>query len=376
MKTSATSSTSAWSDRAFIAVDPYTGTYHDGKTSRGHSAVLRVLPGHLEISFAGEAGDPVTVTWQKESIAAWEQKRDGRTVVTYGTFPFQYVEVTDPAFRDTLHSAWPGAPFLKTGYLSRLSVPAMFAYGAGFVALVSAIYFLLIPFLVDGFARRLPHERERELGDLIRNRLLDEFEVDTPATLGLNRFFGEMRLHPRHPVIVTVVRGRELNAFAIPGGYLFVFDTLLHAMDRPEQMAGLLAHEYAHIELKHSVRAMARALSGYLFLSVLLGDVSGVTAVLVQNAESLKSLQYSRKLEEEADRYGMELMARAGIDPQGMPDLLRKLETFRDDAPLEMISSHPLLKHRIDYLETTLGTFPPRTYRVDLDSLWNDLKSK
>lgn len=357
-------------------MDSFTGIYHDGKTSRGHAAVLRVLPGRLEISFAGGTGEPVAVTWEKEGIAAWEPKRDGRTVVRYGTFPFQYVEVASPAFRDALRSAWPDAPFLKTGYLSRLSVPAMFAYGVGFVALVSAIYFLLIPFLVDSFARHLPYEREQELGDLIRNRLLDEFEVDTPATQGLNRFFGEMRFHPRHPVTITVVRGRELNAFAIPGGYLFVFDTLIHAIDRPGQMAGLLAHEYAHIELRHSVRAMARALSGYLFLSVLLGDVSGVTAVLVQNAESLKSLQYSRKLEEEADRHGMELMARAGIDPHGMPDLLDKLESFRDDAPLEMISSHPLLKHRIDYLETTLGTYPPRTYRVDLDSLWFDLKSK
>ncbi|WP_446914219.1 M48 family metalloprotease, partial [Klebsiella pneumoniae] len=83
-----------------------------------------------------------------------------------------------------------------------------------------------------------------------------------------------------------------VNAFAVPGGFIVVHDAILDEMEHHEELAGLLGHEIGHVQLRHSTKAIARSLSYYMLLSLLFGDVSGIAAVIVDNASTLNNLEY------------------------------------------------------------------------------------
>jgi predicted Zn-dependent protease len=111
----------------------------------------------------------------------------------------------------------------------------------------------------------------------------------------------------------------------MPGGDIVVFSGIVKGMEHPEQLAALLAHEATHVHERHSTRMMVRQMAGYLFLSLLIGDVNAVVGVLAENADNLRNMSYSRNLETDADARGIERLRAAGVDPQGMVKLLELL---------------------------------------------------
>jgi len=334
-------------------------------------------PGSLLISYKKEFC-PLAEEWDVHYIVKSEFTAENTVVLKYGEFPFRTIEVNDPNFLKALNEKYPDAPFQRASksFYSGFSAKKIIAIGALFIALLTAVYFYALPWFADAFANRLPFETEQALVLQIHEKFISQFPVDTAKTLALSAFFKALGYNAPHPVTVSVLKSKELNAFAIPGGYIYVFDSLLHILDNPEQLAALLAHEYAHVKLKHSSRALIRNLSGFVFLSILLGDVSGVTAVILQNAESLRSLQYTRGLEEEADRHGMEMMIQSGINPEGMTQLLEKLKKYGHDAPLEIISSHPLMEHRIENLKKEIVKINlPVEKDEELYRIWAELNN-
>jgi predicted Zn-dependent protease len=102
----------------------------------------------------------------------------------------------------------------------------------------------------------------------------------------------------------------------MPGGDIVVFSGILEGMEYPEQLAALLAHEGTHVQKRHSTRMMVRQMARLLFLSLLIGDVSAVAAVLAENADNVRNMSYSRGLETDADRHGMERMHAAEWTPK------------------------------------------------------------
>ena len=120
-------------------------------------------------------------------------------------------------------------------------------------------------------------------------------------------------------------------------------------MESPGQLAALLAHEATHVEERHSMRMLVRQGASYLFLSLVLGDVNAVVALLAENADNIRNLTYSRSLETDADLVGMERMARVGVHPEGMVQLLELLQREAAELPeaLAFLSSHPLTEQRI-----------------------------
>ena len=146
------------------------------------------------------------------------------------------------------------------------------------------------------------------------------------------------------------VNDDQVNAFAMPGGHIVVFSGIAEKMTMPGQLAALLAHEGTHVEERHSTRMIMRSMGSYVFLSLLLGDLSGVAGVIAQNADNIRGLGYSRSLESEADGVGQERMKASGMDPAGMVNLLELLDKEAQDMPEELsfLSSHPLTAERMD----------------------------
>jgi hypothetical protein len=146
-------------------------------------------------------------------------------------------------------------------------------------------------------------------------------------------------------VRVRAVEAPMINAFALPGGAVFVTDDLIESSRSPDELAGVIAHEVAHIQERHVMRAVWRSLGAGMVLDLLVGGGSGAGQQAVLLAGSFTELSYSRELEAEADERGRELLHAAGLSSQGMTRFFERLanegsgETAR--ALAEFLGSHP-----------------------------------
>jgi predicted Zn-dependent protease len=142
---------------------------------------------------------------------------------------------------------------------------------------------------------------------------------------------------------IRVLDTEEVNAFALPGGYIFVNRGLIDRAADPHEVAGVLAHEMQHVLLRHGVKNLARELGLMLVLYAAVGDVSSVEGFLAGNAAGLTSMAFSRDQEREADAGGIGLMYGAGFDPTGLPRFMRILEGEQGAAGAipSFLTTHP-----------------------------------
>jgi beta-barrel assembly-enhancing protease len=168
---------------------------------------------------------------------------------------------------------------------------------------------------------------------------------------------------PRYPYSFSVANAREINAFALPGGPVWVHRGAILAAQNESQLAAILAHEIAHIANRHAADRVSQALAANLGLSLLdalLGNsrraqIAEIGAYIGANATMAK---FSRDDEREADEKGMIYMRRAGFDPRGMADLMRLLraQQRRDPSSVEQFfSSHPAPADRLARLDSAAG---------------------
>jgi len=157
-----------------------------------------------------------------------------------------------------------------------------------------------------------------------------------------------------------VVRGSPSNAFAVPGGYIFVFDSLLSKFRKPEELAGVLAHEIAHVERNHFFQDQSKILAANLVAIIAILLSGGEPAVAAGGLAAAADLQlrYSRENEAEADAYAVTYLKKAGYSPKALKDSLQTI-AFYDrfssfDIPI-YFSTHPSLTDRQGHLELMLG---------------------
>ena len=169
----------------------------------------------------------------------------------------------------------------------------------------------------------------------------------------------------KYPYSFTVANYREINAFSLPGGPVWINRGVLQAAGNESQVAGVLAHEIAHIAQRHAADQMTKAIVARWSLGMLgamLGNAGGagtaqVAGALVTNGVFLK---FSRDDEREADQVGLQIMTKAGWDPRGMIelfDVLRREANRNPDAVEQFFSTHPSPEDRIAQLRaaTTRG---------------------
>lgn len=153
------------------------------------------------------------------------------------------------------------------------------------------------------------------------------------------------------------VATKEINAFALPGGFIFVTAALLKKIElNRDEIAYILAHEIMHVVLKHPINRILTDYSARVISNLFLkgGTVGMIARQLVDN---LLRSSYSQDNEFEADNYAVRLMKSAGFDPQASKSVLTKLaETSPDDIPIyNYFLSHPSVRERIERIDKTLG---------------------
>jgi len=167
----------------------------------------------------------------------------------------------------------------------------------------------------------------------------------------VERIFGELQkaLTPQdlaqlRAPRVTALQDEQVNAFALPGGEVFVLTGLLERVgDDDGLLRAVLAHELGHAVRRHGLRMLARNAAFGIALSLVLGDLDKISATLLAGASELERLGYSRSMETEADEFGVALLKRSGHE--GV-DLARFLDTLESAPVPELLSTHPDSKER------------------------------
>lgn len=164
-----------------------------------------------------------------------------------------------------------------------------------------------------------------------------------------------------------VVDQPDVNAFAVPGGHIYVYRGLIEKVSNMSELAGVMGHEIAHVTRRHSVKQMQKG--DQANIAVTAGCIlvpaacqSGVGNAAIQLGGGALFAKFSRNDETEADRYGVTYVTRAGIDPRGMPSMFRTLLSLRSTNPSSVegwFSSHPIEEDRIRITESEIAKINP-----------------
>ncbi len=185
------------------------------------------------------------------------------------------------------------------------------------------------------------------------------------------------------PFTIKVIDSDEINAMALPGGYFYVNSGLILAADNESELAGVMAHEIAHVAAHHAARQMTRA--EYMQLSTVpLIFMGGYTAYGIYEASQLAIpltfLKFSRGFEAQADWLGIQYAYRSGYDPQGLVTMFEKLQALEKRKPGVLgraFSDHPQTPDRISASEEEIATILPakQDYLVTT-SEFDDVKAR
>lgn len=182
-----------------------------------------------------------------------------------------------------------------------------------------------------------------------------------------------------------LVNSSEVNAFAVPGGYVYVNRGLVERATSLREFAGVLGHEVAHVGLRHSVEQLEdqrAASTGVTLVCTLTGWCeSGTAQVAINIGASAWFARHSREDEQEADSAAVYILQRAGIDPEGVPLLFERLLEARERDPMAVetwFASHPLEESRIERSRRLVEAIPPEELEdlVEDDRAYQDFRQR
>jgi len=201
---------------------------------------------------------------------------------------------------------------------------------------------------VGNGANKYSLERERKLGHALAQDvdLSSKLVTDPMITEYVNRLGQRIvgNSDAQIPVTIKVIESDEINAFTLPGGYLYVDTGLILAADNEAELAGLMAHEVAHVAARHATRTETRMRNWrYASIPLVFGGLAGV-------AKPMLFMKFGRDAEQEADLLGLEYEYAAGYDPQAFIQFFERLHTKekqKQNLVAKAFATHPATEDRI-----------------------------
>ncbi len=305
-------------------------------------------------------------------------------IVKHGNPPNETFECTGPTAR-LIYDAWskaknnpaPPAKNRMPGFMSA----GILIFFLGLIGLCLAAYFLILPWAGEKATALVPVEAEIQMGEQLSKAYTGQEQINDSATYFANRFIQQLKLDSVYPLRVRVAESPEINAFALPGGNIVVYSGILKKMNSYEELAALLGHEATHVIGRHSLKSVFRSAASSLLIASVFGDLSGLSSVMLSQADRFKQLDYSRELETEADDKGLELMVKNKVSPRGMLQLLELLKAEGAETPalMKYLSTHPDTEARIKNMASQKESyliFPENTaLKTDFNHLKRQLKN-
>jgi len=155
----------------------------------------------------------------------------------------------------------------------------------------------------------------------------------------------------------VALNDKSINAFALPGGYLFITRGMLEKLQTEAQLAAILAHETVHVVARDTSAAMSSQIGLDILLSAVISDNTPRSILTATKlTRQILSLGYSREDERWADLAGLDYMVRAGYNPYGMVETMQMLRNQQEIRPIEFLSTHPSPQNRMEYLTQRIQT--------------------
>jgi Zn-dependent protease with chaperone function len=218
-----------------------------------------------------------------------------------------------------------------------------------------------VPVLATRLTPLIPVAVEQKLGNAVDSQIratLDTKHLGAGFVCGtgpngaagqaaLDKLVGRLKTAAAlpYPLRVDVVRRADFNAFALPGGHIYVFQGLIDRAQAPDELAGVLAHEIGHVAHRDGTRTVLQAAGLSFLFGMMLGDFVGGGAVVIAAKTVLRS-SYSRRAEASADTYSVVLMRKVGGDPRALATILERVMADKDEG-VKILADHPDTKDRI-----------------------------
>ncbi len=375
----------------------FAGFYYDGKSANRYLVRVRLSPQHLHLVFP----DNPLISWPYSGLRMTRTGSDGpirlERILSKTDLTLPSVVIEDPDFLAAAHDVAPGAlgsylaPPQRRNLRRTLIVLAL--------VLIPPLFFGIwkfgLPVISDTFAGNIPVKWEEKLGEKVYESMFQPPLKEPPPEVRKALDAISQRLLtavPDQPYTfhIYVHPGNMVNALALPGGTVVVFQGLINATETPEELAGVLAHEYQHVLLRHSTRGIIRQVALTIVLAAILGDSNSALAAILETAGQLESLRYNRGMESQADEEGMKMVLASGVDPKGMVRIFKKLEEEElrmlglekaeggeggKEVPdwMRLLSTHPAGKDRVALLTQMAEAAPPNARPLLPDMEWQSL---
>ena len=244
-------------------------------------------------------------------------------------------------------------------------------------ASLAGIVWYGVPLLAARLTPFVPYAIERRIGEAADSQARAMFKGGNcgapEGQAALDKLAGALKgaSDLRQEVHVAALPSKVVNAFALPGGRVYVLSGLIDAARTPDELAGVLAHEFGHVAHRDGMRVMIEQGSSAFVIGLFFGDVFGAGAMAAAARASLGAA-YSREAETEADDFAIQTLGKAGRPAKPLGELLMRISKGETSSPLDFLRDHPLSGDRLARIAAAsqdAGAAPLLT-----DDEWNALK--
>ncbi|MGE5205591.1 MAG: M48 family metalloprotease [Chlamydiota bacterium] len=223
----------------------------------------------------------------------------------------------------------------------------------------------------------LTREQQQQLGLKAMSQVYQQMPVlpdSSPVTQYVQQLGKKLeKVIPQQytwPYQFHVIEQKEINAFALPGGPIFINVGTITAADNEAELAGVMAHEMSHVYMQHSAKQMKQNVGPSILaglgqiLGSMVGGVGGAIASIGgQMAGGMWSMKYSRGDEAQADAVGAIILWKAGYNPKAMAEFFQKLEKEAGPGGPQFLSDHPNPGNRVQAVDNEIKDWPPKPYQ-------------
>jgi Zn-dependent protease with chaperone function len=343
--------------------------FFDGASNRRHATTL-AFTGTLEISVDGE----IKASWAYADIRRADSAPGTLRVSCQSAPALARLEIRDPAIAAELTAR---AADLDAHHLGRRGVAKIIGWSLAAAASIVLVVLYGVPLAADRLAPLVPESFERRLGDVSEQQVKlifgDKLCSSPAGQAAFTKLVNTLReAAGLDPSVQTAVLSSPVpNAFALPGGKVFVFDALLAKAQNPDEIAGVIAHELGHLKHRDNMRGLIYNGGTSFLIGLLFGDITGSGAVIFTSRTLITSAN-SREAETAADTFSIEMMQKLGRPPKAMGELMLRVTGKEGGKGLSIISSHPLTEDRLARMSKEDQT--PRGAPLLSDTEWQALK--
>ena len=344
--------------------------FFDGVSSRRRQVVLAFADA-LEI--VEEGGTPIL--WPYADIRRADSPAGVLRLASTSASPLARLEIRDAALAADVTAR---CPRLDEHQTSRRGIAKIVGWSMAAAVSIVCVVLFGVPLAADRLAPLVPKPIERRIGDasevqvktIFGRSVCDAAAGKAAFTKLVNRLRDAAGLDDDN-MTAGVLPSAIPNAFALPGGKVYVLSTLIDKAESPDELAGILAHELGHLKHHDNMRGLIYNGGTSFLIGLLFGDVTGSSAVIFAS-RSVVEASYSREAETAADTSAIDIMHALGRSPKPAAELMFRITGKEGGSGFTILSSHPLTEDRLARMtrEDRPASGPP----LLTDTEWQALK--